>query len=338
VLEPPDLDEALLAATVADAIDVTVSHLEFLPLGADVDSAVYRVDTRGGDSYFLKLRRGEHFHPALMVPQMLADRIPEAVIPPIVGPEGSISVQFDDFHVAMYPYVSGVDGFNVSLNRQQWSTLAVLLRELHTLAILPGDLKAVPHVSYRATARTAVSMLLARLDVLNPPDSYAAQLVTTLRDHTRVIKHLLERASELALVLNEKTLPLVLCHGDIHAGNVLIDEKDALKVVDWDTLVLAPRERDLMFIGAGIGDTWKTTRESAEFYASYGNVWIDQHAIAYFRMERVVDDILAYCTQLLSTSNGGEDRELALHYFRSQFEPGGVLEIALNSDPDAWPD
>ncbi len=36
---------------------------------------------------------------------------------------------------------------------------------------------------------------------------------------------------------------------------MLIDANDALYIVDWDNPILAPKERDLMFIGGGqMGD------------------------------------------------------------------------------------
>ncbi len=35
----------------------------------------------------------------------------------------------------------------------------------------------------------------------------------------------------------------------------MIDKEEALYIVDWDTLIFAPKERELMFIGAGIWDT-----------------------------------------------------------------------------------
>lgn len=41
---------------------------------------------------------------------------------------------------------------------------------------------------------------------------------------------------------------LVINHGDLHMGNVLIDEDKNVKLIDFDNMMLAPREFDMMFI------------------------------------------------------------------------------------------
>jgi spectinomycin phosphotransferase len=46
----------------------------------------------------------------------------------------------------------------------------------------------------------------------------------------------------------------VLCHADLHTWNVLVDGDGRLWLVDWDEAILAPRERDLMFLVGGIVD------------------------------------------------------------------------------------
>ena len=39
-----------------------------------------------------------------------------------------------------------------------------------------------------------------------------------------------------------------------------------------------------------------------------------------------------YCEQLLLSNDGGADREQALRYLKSNFEPGGTIEIAYRAD------
>ena len=66
------------------------------------------------------------------------------------------------------------------------------------------------------------------------------------------IDHLVRRAGELALALQARPLEFVLCHSDVHAWNLLISTDGELYIVDWDNPILAPKERDLMFIGGGV--------------------------------------------------------------------------------------
>ena len=45
----------------------------------------------------------------------------------------------------------------------------------------------------------------------------------------------------------------------------------------------------------------------ALFYQGYGQAAVDQTVLAYYRYERIVQDIAAYCQQLLLTDEGGAD-------------------------------
>jgi spectinomycin phosphotransferase len=37
-------------------------------------------------------------------------------------------------------------------------------------------------------------------------------------------------------------------------------------IVDWDTPLLAPKKHDLIFIGGGINNIWKSKRGESVFY------------------------------------------------------------------------
>jgi spectinomycin phosphotransferase len=123
----------------------------------------------------------------------------------------------------------------------------------------------------------------------------------------------------------------VLCHSDIHAGNVLIGANGSFHIVDWDDPILAPKERDLMYVGAGIGGIWNEAREEALFYGGYGRMDIDPIALAYYRHERIVEDIAIFCRQIFLSQDGGADREQALEHMRSNFLPGHTIDMARRS-------
>jgi spectinomycin phosphotransferase len=85
-----------------------------------------------------------------------------------------------------------------------------------------------------------------------------------------------------------RPLEPVLCHSDIHAGNLLLTSDGDLYIVDWDNPILALKERDLMFIGGGVAGIWNKAREEALFYQGYGSSDINLIALTYYRYERII--------------------------------------------------
>ncbi len=103
--------------------------------------------------------------------------------------------------------------------------------------------------------------------------------------------------------------------------------------MDWDNPILALKERDLTLIGGSY--FWNGAREEALFYKGYsqeyGPIKVDQIALAYYRYERVIQDIDVECEQVFLTTEGGEDREQAYQYFTSNFLPNHLIELAIKT-------
>jgi spectinomycin phosphotransferase len=333
MLAKPDLPDDRLNSCLHEDYGLRILKLSFLPLGADVNTAVYCAVSEDATSYFVKLRHGDVDRATVLVPQLLSDLGIAQIIAPIATKTGQPWTKVDGFTVALYPFITGENGFDLHLADQQWAGLGVALKQMHT-TVPPHDFTAqLPRETYSSHWREQVRTFQARVEEEVFDDPVAAQLATLLRANSDTVSELVSRGGQLGETLRGRSLEGVLCHGDIHAGNVLIDEDLALYIVDWDTLSIAPKERDLMFIGAGIGGVWNSAREQALFYQGYGRTEIDSMATAYYRYERIVQDIAAYCEQLLLSDEGGDDREQSLHYFASQFLPAGVVEIAFRSDP-----
>ncbi len=88
-----------------------------------------------------------------------------------------------------------------------------------------------------------------------------------------------------------------------------------------------------MYIGGNMFGDLPAGREEALFYQGYGRTEIDREALAYYRYERVIEDIAAFCAQLLLTTEGGRDREQSYIWFTNSFLPRHDLEMALRTDP-----
>lgn len=97
-------------------------------------------------------------------------------------------------------------------------------------------------------------MFLERVGSDAYDDPVALELAAFLRRRRAESLDLVQRAEWLAESLAAEPLEFVLCHADIHASNILVDGRDALYIVDWDGPLLAPKERDLMFIDGANDD------------------------------------------------------------------------------------
>ena len=310
-------------------------QVTFLPLGADRNTAVYRVvaDDENGTPYFLKLRSGDFDETSVALPKWFSDQGVEQIIPPLTTKTGQLWASLDAFNVVLYPFVEGHNGYEVDLSDSHWSELGVALKSVHTAQVDPALIRRIRRETYSPQWREMVKAFLRRVedDVFDDPlVAQSAAFMATKRD---VVLDLVWRAERLAQALRARPPESVLCHSDIHAGNILVDANGAFYIVDWDDPILAPKERDLMFIGGGLMGGWRSPRkEEALFYPAYGPTQIDPVGLAYYRYERIIQDIAVFCEQIASTSESVQDREQSFRYLASNFLPGSTIEIAYETD------
>jgi spectinomycin phosphotransferase len=332
MLEKPDLHDVELIACLREAYGLSIARVEFLPLGADINTAVYRATDDDSIDYFVKLRSGAFNEMTIIVPKLLHDQGMQQVIAPLPTQTGALWTPLRDFKVTVSPFVEGRDGSEIPMTDQHWLELGRALKTLH-MAQLPSEMKnRLPRETYSDQWRESVRRFQAMVETDTFADPVAAELAAFLQSQREIVSELVTRAETLAAALKPQSLPFVLCHADIHVWNVLIDTHGRLYVVDWDTLILAPKERDLMFIGGGLYVNHRAPAAEARlFYQGYGEAEINQTALAYYRFERIVQDVAAYCEQLLLTDEGGSDRANGLRQLTTQFLPGEVIDIAFKT-------
>lgn len=316
--------------------DITVTTLIFIPLGADMDASVYKAKTHD-QSYFVKLKRGYHHDIGALIQLLLHDAgIPE-IISPIKTNHNQPTHPIDGFTLIVYPFIEGQDGFSRDLTNDQWITLGKTLRQVHEFHLPQLIKNQIKHESYLPKWQKAVRAIYTHIDAEQTvADEIAVKLLTFMKEHRATIKHLVNRAEQLGQKIQKQSPEFVLCHSDIHGGNVLIANDGALYIVDWDQPIMAPQERDLMFIGGGVANVWNNPHEEVFFYKGYGKTEINREILAYYRHERIVEDIAVYSQQLLLTPDGGEDRKVMYKHFIGMFEPQGVVEIALKTDTNSY--
>jgi spectinomycin phosphotransferase len=337
MLEPPAIHESLIIARLCEEFSLRADNLAFLPLGADVNTAVYRVAV-GSVDYFLKLRKGDFNEISVAVPRFLHEQGLAAIISPLATRAGRLWGTLTDFRMILYPFIAGQDGYERAPSFNQWQAFGAAMRNIHASDLPPELRRHIPNETFSPCWRERVRDFQSQVQTIEFADPIAAQLAAFIRRQRTQISRLVNCAEQLAGVLQSRTYPWVLCHADIHPGNLLLPTADpaALYLVDWDNPLFAPRERDLALIGGTYA--WRRSEDAALFYRGYlaggagSQAEVDPAALRYYRCERILVDIAEFCQQLLDTTTGGEDRALSYHYLTSAFLPDHEVELALSGD------
>ncbi len=304
--------------------------LALLPLGADADARVYKADTVD-KSYFIKLKRGIHNDASIAIMNLLAGFGLKQIILPLKTINGQSIKQVEGHTLIVYPFVVGKNGFNQTLTEEQWYILGTALRKLHEVDVPISLQSQLRQETYSPKWRDSVLSIYAYINTEPILYGIALKLCNFMEENAKTIKRLIDCADQLAQKLKNNSPQFVLCHSDIHAGNVLIDSNNAIYIVDWDDPIMAPKERDLMFIGGGVGNVWNMPHEEVLLYRGYGKTEINKTVLAYYRHERIVEDIAIYGENIFFTESSNETKLEDYNHFKSMFEPRGVIEIAFET-------
>lgn len=332
MLEKHFISKQSIINSLNDFYGIKVHTLTFLPLGADRNALVYKADTQD-KSYFIKLKKWRQDDIFIVIMNLLYNAGVQQLILPITTIHGQSIHHMDSISLIVYPFIVGNNGFNQVLTQEQWLILGTALRKLHEIDVPISIQLRLRQETYSPKWRDSVRSLYAHLHTERIGDSVSLKLQKLMKENAEAIHRLVNRAEQLAEKLQHDSPQFVLCHSDIHGGNVLIDQHNFIYIVDWDAPMMAPKERDLMFIGGGVANVWNKPHEEEAFYKGYGKAEVNRTILAYYRHERIVEDIALFGESLiLSTSGSTESRLESYNHFKAMFEPRGVVEIAFETD------
>lgn len=334
MLEKPNLSDAQIISALGAAYSLSVNSLDFLPIGNDAGAWVYRVDVAGAPPYFLKVKRGPVAKAALHVPRYLSDLPIEQIVAPLPTRTGALTGTCGGFTLILYPFIEGRTGMEIGMSDRQWLEFGATLGEIHR-TILPTEIAAyMPGETFVPKWAESVGRLAQQIRDAAPGDRFQRELAEYWRSRDEEIRQLVLRTEELGRALRGGAREFVLCHADIHTANVLLDGAGRLHMIDWDEIICAPKERDLMFVvDRAVDGSIVPGSAEAHIFAGYGPTVVDPVALAYYRYEWVVQEIGDFGARIFFDQDVGEEtRADAVLGFRELFEPGDVVDGAYNCE------
>jgi spectinomycin phosphotransferase len=318
-LAPLDLDPAQLADALRDGWEVHVTTLEYVAIGggshhwrgttSDAERLWLSVDDLE-DKPFLGSARSvvqAELQRALQVARALHDdaRLEFVVAPkPTRGGE-MLRLIGRRYALAVYPFLDGETfAFGQALPPVERQQLLDMLKRLHASTPAVGPLARRVRVEVDNRDALIDALRGARSSRSGGPTRDAAETAETveavdaarklLAAHAAAVERVLADFDRLAHAVSIRAAPLVISHGEPHPGNVLACD-GRLLLLDWDTVGLAPPERDLWWLASGddanaFADDWTAT-----------GVRVDPAALRLYRLRWLLDD-LVYCVRTLWTA------------------------------------
>jgi spectinomycin phosphotransferase len=342
VLDKPNIKDETLIACLRERYDVSVATLEFLPLGHDWKAGVYRVCASGGATYLAKVRQETIDEASVAIPHYLKDHGLAQVVAPLHTRTNELWTCVEDYALLLYPFIEGQSGMMAGLTDQQWIEYGAVLRRIHSTP-LPDDLLAsVPKETFvpNPDIDSVVQELLATIEPRQYADPYQNELAAFWNERRAEIQHLVDRAQALGRALQAAPPEFVLCHADIHTANLLLDADGRLCVIDWDQPIMAPKERDLLFVvDTPIGLLEAKPRQEGLFFKGYGATEVDWLALAYYRYEWAVQDIGGFAELVFLHEDASEETKAeALSISRYLFQPGKIVAAAYAAEQHLPPE
>jgi spectinomycin phosphotransferase len=222
------------------------------------------------------------------------------VVAPIPTRAGESLRRLDSrYAIALFPFVDGEAGeFGYYEDDEEGRKAVVgILAELHEATAAAGP--AVRTVGLDLPGHHHLDAALRELDEAWTGGPLSEPARAAVRDSASELTELLTLADRLAADAQKGGAGWVVTHGEPHAANVMRTGDRGL-LVDWDTVALAPPERDMWMPVVGAID-------AADLYERATGTRLDDAALDFFRLTWDLKDLAEYLNVLRSPHTENDD-------------------------------
>jgi spectinomycin phosphotransferase len=314
--EPPRILEEHLRTCLQDQYALDPVTLAFLPLGKDYNAGVYRVVNQHGTAYLLKVTSRPLYEPSCLVPHYLSQQGITSVVAPVPTTRHALWTQLGEWTVIVYPFLDG-DTSLTGMTLAQWQEVGTIFQRIHQVRLPPAGFSALRQETFDPTGyvRWVRTFETQHLHARHGGSGAARALCASWVAHQSTIHTAVTSLEKLAAVLKVRPFPSVICHADLHPANLLRDPAGHVFVIDWDEVMLAPKERDFIFVRAPHAEA---------FWAGYGQRAVDGRLLAYYLWERVVQDVISYAHTVCCRDDVGEATKAEVaQVFQASVAEGG---------------
>lgn len=283
-------------------INIDVKSITFIPLGEE--SFGWKIVTKE-QTLFLKYCTQERILNNL--PQinklLLSLKIFDFIVPPVFL-NGKTEIPFKEGYIYAYPFVEGevYTIRNDEFNKELVNDLTKIMGEVHEIDIRDID---IPRENFNYNFKEQYEQILC--------DINGGKIVPEVsKSDLEKLEKVISDFDITSQYYQQNSPDMVLTHGDITARNILVTREGDIKLLDWDEVKIAPKERDINFLYDNPNFDFRyyqSITKSKDFVSDlrkyYGDVWalesilVNIQRLQYFKKEYgrrdyLLEDVIKY--------------------------------------------
>lgn len=320
---PDDLTDADIVTALSDGWGIPAFEVEYAAVG--FGSHHWRVVSESGRWFVnvddLDARRRDltetrqdaaaRLSAALTIARSINDAGLDFVVAPVPTRANDVVHPINDRYVAaVYPNIDG-ETYSWGDYANHGDRLAVLDRIVGVHAApIPA---AAMRDDFAIPSRDQLMIALKDLNLSWGPGPYADAARQLLDEHTDAMHRVLAQYDQLVDHVAHHSEHAVITHGEPHRGNT-IDTAEGVVLIDWDTALLAPPERDL----------WALIDEDPQIahdYSERTGVTVNDEALQLYRLWWDLCEISQYVTEFRQPHDDTEDTRVAWAGLQQHLDP-----------------
>jgi spectinomycin phosphotransferase len=227
------------------------------------------------------------------------------IIAPITSRSGNAVVRLTDrYSMTVFPHLEMASGnigeFRDTMDRDDALRLIAHIHNATNRVGTDGLRRETLVVPHREALMNAIRA--AGEPWTGGPFSDPARLL--LRQASESVLRRLERFDAIVQAVGRNQDEWVITHGEPHAANVVRTGDGEMVIVDWDTVALAPRERDLWMLVSDDHPEWKAYRDLTRVPA------LSRDILVAYRLHWELSEIAIYIDWFRNLHERTEDMEI----------------------------
>lgn len=276
MIAEPNIDKLHLKQVLENEFGFSVESIEFDPRG---EASLSYLIHSGGKIFFLKVYDTSSIDERIFrfISELYEICGIKNVVHPIKTKADKLSIIFGRNVLVLFEYVSGKTWAEKQLSEEQFKKLGKIIAQIH---LSKNKIGAYPvKEDFRNPFTNNFKNIYSAMKKLDNPNIYQRELINIYKKYKDKFISELEELEATGNKLKKSNIEFVNCHGEPSPGNVMVSESGEIYLIDWDSPLFAPKEKDLLFfdkfnsVFEGYGEISKDAEINTDARKYYTHLW-----------------------------------------------------------------